>query len=108
MLEAVGSPQASRLALELVRPGGTISIAGVHTEAAFAFSPAEAYDRNLTLRVGRCPVRALLPEVLPVILRGDTDVTAIVSHRLPLAEGPRGYEIFDGKLEGCTKVLLRP
>jgi threonine dehydrogenase-like Zn-dependent dehydrogenase len=33
---------------------------------------------------------------------------AIVSHRLPLADGPRGYDLFDRRLEGCTKVLLVP
>jgi len=35
-------------------------------------------------------------------------LAAIVSHRMALEEAPRGYRIFDKKLEGCTKVLLRP
>jgi hypothetical protein len=36
------------------------------------------------------------------------DLEGIVSHRLPLAEGGRGYELFAGTLDGCTKVVLQP
>ncbi len=108
VLEAVGSPAASRLAVDLVRPGGTISACGVHTERQFAFSPGEAYDKNLTYRAGRCPARRLLPRALELVRSRRLDLGAIVSHRLPLSEAPRGYELFDRKLEGCTKVLLIP
>lgn len=108
VLEVVGSAAAGRLAWELVRPGGTISIVGVHNEPVFSFSPAEAYDKNLTLRIGRCPARAMLAEVLPVARSGRHDLTASVSHRMPLEDGPRAYEMFDRKLDGCTKVVLRP
>ena len=108
VLEAVGSAAAGRLAWELVRPGGTISVVGVHTEERIAFSPAEAYDKNLTLRVGRCPARSMIGRVLPLLREGRHDVASIVSHRLPLAEGPRGYEMFDRKQDGCTKVVLTP
>ncbi|MDX1388885.1 MAG: alcohol dehydrogenase catalytic domain-containing protein, partial [Acidobacteriota bacterium] len=67
VLEAVGSPSAGRLAYDLVRPGGTISVVGVHNEEGFAFSPADAYDKNLTYRVGRCPARNLMPQVLALL-----------------------------------------
>jgi len=108
VLEAVGSPQATRLAVDLVRPGGRVSAAGVHTEEHFAFSPGEAYDKNLTYCAGRCSARAQMARSLRVIGEGTYDLASIVSHRLPLADGPRGYDIFDRRLENCTKVLLRP
>jgi threonine dehydrogenase-like Zn-dependent dehydrogenase len=108
VLEVVGSPQATRLAADLVRPGGIISAVGVHTEPAFAFSPVEAYDKNLTYRAGRCPARHYLERLIPMVQDKKYDLTSIISHRLPLSEGPRGYEIFEKKLEGCTKVILRP
>jgi threonine dehydrogenase-like Zn-dependent dehydrogenase len=106
VLEAVGSPEASRLAIELVRPGGVISAVGVHTEPSFSFSPTEAYDKNLTYRAGRCPARYYIERLLPLIRERRYDLGAIVSHRLPLAEAVRGYELFDKKLDGCTKVVL--
>src|SRR5262249_4519987 len=52
-LEAVGSAESERLAIDLVRPGGTVAAVGVHAGATFAFTPPEAYDKNLTYRVGR-------------------------------------------------------
>ncbi len=108
VLEAVGSPEATRLAVDLVRPGGTIAAVGVHTEERFAFSPVEAYDKNLTYRAGRCPVRPRLDRMLELAASGRYDLGRIISHRMPLSEGVRAYEIFDQKLEGCTKVVLRP
>ncbi len=108
VLEVVGSPEATRLAVDLVRPGGVISAVGVHTESSFAFSPGEAYDKNLTYRAGRCPVRHYMERLLPLVRDGKYDLRAIVSHRLPLEDGVRGYELFANKLEGCTKVTLTP
>jgi threonine dehydrogenase-like Zn-dependent dehydrogenase len=108
VIEAVGSAEAARLAVDLVRPGGVVSSVGVHTGAHLPFSPAEAYDKNLTWRSGRCPARRYLEDLLERARAGDLDLEPVISHRLPLADGPRAYELFDRKLEGCTKVLLLP
>jgi threonine dehydrogenase-like Zn-dependent dehydrogenase len=108
VLEVVGSPEATRLAFDLVRPGGTISAVGVHTERDFAFSPVEAYDKNLTYRAGRCPARSYVERLLPLVREKKYDLAAIISHRLPLSDGPEGYRIFEKKLQNCTKVILRP
>lgn len=108
VLEAVGSPQATRAAFELVRPGGTISAVGVHTEERLAFGPGEAYDKNLTYRAGRAPARRFLEPLLEQLATRRWGLGRLFSHRLPLAEGQRAYALFDGKLEGCTKVVLAP
>jgi threonine dehydrogenase-like Zn-dependent dehydrogenase len=105
VLEAIGSEAAARLAFDLVRPGGVVSIVGVHHESKFAFSPVEAYDRNPTLRIGRCPARSLMEE-LKGLLHRRTDLGAIVTHVLPLAEGAAAYERFDLKQDGCIKVAF--
>ena len=105
VLEVVGTAEASRLAFDLVRPGGVVAIAGVHHERTFAFSPVEAYDRNLTLRIGRCPARSYMEELLPLLHR-RSDLSSIVTHRRPLAEGPAAYDLFDRKADGCIKVAF--
>jgi threonine dehydrogenase-like Zn-dependent dehydrogenase len=106
VMEAVGSPDAQRTAIGLVRPGGTVSVVGVHTAPSFAFSPVEAYDKNLTYKTGRCPARHYMDRLIPLIHRGRLELKSVVSHRLPLEQGERGYGIFDEKLERCTKVVL--
>ena len=108
VMELVGNQAAHRLAMDLVRPGGTLSVAGVHTEPQFAFSPAEAYDKNLTYKVGRCPARHLMDVLLPVVRSGRYDLSSVFSHRMTLEEGAAGYQIFANRREGCTKVLLTP
>jgi threonine dehydrogenase-like Zn-dependent dehydrogenase len=108
VLEAVGSVEAARLAFDLVRPGGIVSTVGVHHGASFPFSPAEAYDRNLTWRIGRCPARSLMEELLPLARRRRRDLAALVTHRLPLAEGAAAYALFDRRRDGCLKVAFEP
>ena len=108
VLEAVGSPEASRLAYDLVRPGGTIAAVGVHHEANWPFSPGQAYDKNLTYRIGRCPARYYMDRLLPVAWRRQIDLATLFTHQLPLEQGPAAYTTFDQKRDGCIKVCLTP
>ena len=108
VLECVGSPDATRLGVDLLRPGGTLAAAGVHAEGALAFGPVEAYDKNLTYRAGRCSARRLMERTLPLVAEGGLDLGRMVSHRVPLEEGPQAYRLFDERRAGCTKVLLVP
>jgi threonine dehydrogenase-like Zn-dependent dehydrogenase len=106
VIEAVGHPDASALAWQLVRCGGAISAPGVHNEKAFALTPGQLYDKNLTYRAGRAPVATLMPRLLARVHRGDFDLEPLFSHRLPLAAAADGYALFDQKQARCTKVLL--
>jgi threonine dehydrogenase-like Zn-dependent dehydrogenase len=108
VLEVVGSASATRTAVDLVRPGGVVASVGVHTEERFAFGPGEAYDKNLTYRTGRCPARHYMERLLPLVGARRFPLDSLVSHRLPLEEGPRGYALFDARQDGCTKVVLTP
>jgi threonine dehydrogenase-like Zn-dependent dehydrogenase len=105
-LEAVGSRSAVRLAFDLVRPGGVVSSVGVCNDANLAFSPVEAYDRNLTYRIGRCPARLMMDQLVPMVQKKKYDVASIFTHRMALEEGRKGYEIFAGRKDNCLKVLL--
>jgi threonine dehydrogenase-like Zn-dependent dehydrogenase len=108
VMEAVGSPGAQDLAIKLVRPGGIISTVGVHTSHDFSFSPSDAYDLNLTFKIGRCPARYYMDILMPKLLDWRWDLDKIISHELPLKEGPRAYEIFDRKEDNALKILLKP
>ena len=108
VLECVGSEQATRSAFELARLGATIAAAGVHCESHLAFSPGEAYDKNLTYSAGRCSARAMMEETMPLVSSRRFDLGALFSHRMPFEEAARGYEMFEKRLDGCTKVLLTP
>lgn len=108
VMEAVGKSSSMRTAYELVRPGGIISTVGVCNDAHFAFSPNEAYDKNLTLKVGRCPARHMMDALAPIVQQKKYKVDAIITHRLPLHDGAHAYRIFDQKQDKSIKILLTP
>ena len=89
-----------------MRPGGVLSSVGVHTAPQFTFSPGDGYDKNVTLKMGRCPARARMDQLLPVVQSKRFDLTKLISHRLPLSAGVEAYRMFDKKMDGCTKVVL--
>lgn len=106
VMEAVGSHQATKLAYELVRPGGIISTVGVHTDNQFAFSPVQAYNKNITFKIGRCPARFYMEKLLKKIEEGKFDLERIITHRYPLPAGEKAYEVFDRKEDDCLKIIL--
>ncbi len=108
VLEAIGSASATSLAFDLVRPGGTISAVGVHHEAAFSFSPGQAYDKNLTWRIGRCPARHYMEALQPLARAHQAELHAIFTHTVPLDQGPEAYRMFAERRDGCVKVALQP
>lgn len=107
VMEAVGNSATNKLAYELVRPGGIISAVGVCTDEHLSFSPTQAYDKNLTYKVGRCPARFMMNELVPLVQSKKYNFTSIISHRLSLREGVAGYDMFANKKGNCLKVVLK-
>ncbi|MDP2958272.1 MAG: alcohol dehydrogenase catalytic domain-containing protein [Longimicrobiales bacterium] len=107
-IEAVGSPEATRMAAALLRLGGSLAAVGVHTEPHLALSPGEIYDRNLRYASGRCPARRYMPASLEMAARDQALIATLISHRLPLSEGVDAYRRFAAREEGWVKVVLLP
>lgn len=106
VIEAVGSEPATRLAFDLLRPGGTLASVGVHTRRTFGFTPVEAYDRNVTLRFGRCSARRWMDKLDPIVRRREAVLRDVFSHRLPLEQGPEAYRLAADRSADCCKILL--
>jgi threonine dehydrogenase-like Zn-dependent dehydrogenase len=71
--------------------------------------PAGAWmNRSLTLRTGQCHVQRYMRPLLERIERGELNPPRIITHRLPLNEAPRGYDMFKNKKDDCEKVVLTP
>lgn len=65
------------------------------------------YDKNLTYKSGRCPVRHILTKSIPLALSKKFDFEKIITHTLKLSDGEKAYNIFDKKLDGCIKVVFK-
>jgi len=106
VLEAVGTDHALITALNIVRAKGTISAVGAHHATAMPFPTGQAFGRELTIRFAVGDPISSRDELIPLLEAGRLDTTAIISHRLPLLEAARGYELFDRR--EATKVVLVP
>jgi threonine dehydrogenase-like Zn-dependent dehydrogenase len=49
-----------------------------------------------------------MDRLLPLVSSGRYDLSALISHRITLEQGPDGYDLFDRRVPGCTKVVLLP
>ena len=101
-------PHALRQAILACRSGGIVSVIGVYGGFIDKFPAGAWMNRALTLRTGQCHVQRYMRPLLERIERGEIDPTRVITHRLPLAEAPHGYDIFKNKQDGCEKVVLKP
>jgi threonine dehydrogenase-like Zn-dependent dehydrogenase len=112
MIEKAGVDRLAALALaiELVRRGGTISISGVYGGMADPLPMKTLFDKQIQLRMGQANVKRWTDHLLPLV-SDEADplgVEDLATHRLPLDDAPRGYEIFQRKRDGAIKVVLHP
>ncbi|GAA0398052.1 glutathione-dependent formaldehyde dehydrogenase [Acrocarpospora corrugata] len=101
---------ALTMAIDLVRRGGAISIAGLYAGAADPLPMFRMFDKAITLRMGQANVKRWTDALLPLV-NDETDplgVMDLTTHRLPLDQAPHGYEMFQKKQDGAIKILLRP
>ncbi|RYL90316.1 glutathione-dependent formaldehyde dehydrogenase [Sporolactobacillus sp. THM7-4] len=103
-----GTLGAIHMATQAVRKGGTVQLTGVYGGLYNAFPLGNFWDRNITLKMGQAPARGYMPELYEKIVRDEIDPTAIITHRLPLEDAPRAYDIFHNKKEDCIKIVLNP
>jgi threonine dehydrogenase-like Zn-dependent dehydrogenase len=98
---------ALRQAIYACRKGGTVSIPGVYGGLVDKFPLGIAFSKGLTFRMGQTNVHRYLKPLMERVEKGDIDPSFVITHRLDLAEGAKGYETFDAQ-DGCIKVVLRP
>ncbi|MFF9489706.1 zinc-dependent alcohol dehydrogenase [Streptomyces sp. NPDC014676] len=100
---------ALHTAIELVRRGGTISISGVYGGMADPMPMLTLFDKQIQMRMGQANVRRWSDEIIPYLTDEDPlGVDDFATHRVPLAEGPDAYAMFQDKRDGAVKVLMRP
>jgi threonine dehydrogenase-like Zn-dependent dehydrogenase len=108
MFLATDRLHALRQAIVACGKGGTLSIPGVYGGFLDKVPLGAAFAKGLTFEMGQTHVHKYVPRLLDLVSQGKIDPSFIISHRLPLSEAPRGYDMFVRKEDNCTKVVLRP
>ncbi|KAM0257555.1 hypothetical protein ACHAPA_011680 [Fusarium lateritium] len=103
VIEVVGHSSALETGFQLLRPWGTISSVGVHN-GDIPWTGNQAYGKNLTVKMGRCPVRSIFPEALSLLERKQHLLGFMTETIMPLSEAVEGYRMFDAM--EVTKVIF--
>ncbi|MFE0733775.1 alcohol dehydrogenase catalytic domain-containing protein [Streptomyces sp. NPDC058855] len=100
---------ALHLAVELVRRGGTVSLAGVYGGAADPMPLFAMFDKQIRLHMGQANVHRWTGDLLPLLTDDDPlGVEDFATHRLPLTRAPEAYDMFQAKRDGAVKILFKP
>jgi threonine dehydrogenase-like Zn-dependent dehydrogenase len=102
------SGKALRQCIAATRRGGVVSVPGVYAGFIHGFLFGDAFEKGLIFKMGQTHAQRYMPELLEHIGNGKMKPEVIVTHRMPLADAARGYEIFNDKEEDCRKVILVP
>jgi threonine dehydrogenase-like Zn-dependent dehydrogenase len=112
MMQKAGVDRLTALysAIDIVRRGGTISLIGVYGGMADPMPMLTLFDKQVQVRMGQANVKRWVDDIVPLLAQDDDPlgVDTFATHRLPLDQAPRAYDMFQKKLDGAVKVLLRP
>jgi threonine dehydrogenase-like Zn-dependent dehydrogenase len=65
-------------------------------------------NKGLTLHMGQQHGQKYAVQLLQHVANGELDPTCLLTHRLPLDDAPRGYDLFQKKKDGCVRVVFAP
>ncbi|GIH46664.1 Threonine dehydrogenase [Microbispora rosea] len=103
-----------------VRFAGTIGVVGVfvamdpgspddlYKQGEIAFDYGMFWFKGQTMGNGQCNVKNYNRQLCTLIHEGKARPSWVVSHELDLDDAPGGYEHFDRRDPGWTKVVLHP
>jgi len=105
--------------VNVVRATGGIGVVGVYVPEDPGLSDPSSADRvawqygtfftkGQSMGTGQAPVKRYNRQLRDLIITGRATPSFIVSHEIPLDEAPDAYDKFDRRVDGYTKVLLKP
>lgn len=108
VVEAVGHrEQTLNLCAELCRPGGRILSFGVPPEQIDGLNWRTVFTKNLAIQTSVAPdFERDFPLALRWLAERRLDVRPLITHRLPLVEIQRAFDLFHGRLDGAVKVFV--
>jgi threonine dehydrogenase-like Zn-dependent dehydrogenase len=107
VLECVGLVPALLDCIDIARAGGRISVIGVHSDQELELPLNTTFVKAIDLKFcGTANIIGRWDESMAMITGGIAHPDAIISHRMKLDEGVRGYELFQRR--EALKVVLTP
>lgn len=106
--------------IKVTKPTGKVGCPGLYVpsdpgapdpharEGRIALSFGKFFEKGLSIGTGQCNVKRYNRFLRDLIVAGRATPSVIVSHEVPLTEAPDAYQKFDKRIDGYTKVILKP
>lgn len=106
--------------IQVVNPTGILGIPGLyvpsdpggadpHAKQGLLLIPfGKLFEKGLRLGTGQCNVKQYNRFLRDLIIAGRAKPSFIVSNHVPLNDAAMAYDKFDKRVEGYTKVILKP
>lgn len=104
VLEVAGAAGTFELSWKCARPNAIVTVVALYDEDQVLPLP-RMYGKNLTFKTGGVD-GCDCDEILSLIEAGKIDTTPLITHRFPLSEIEKAYEIFENRLEGVIKIAI--
>ena len=75
---------------------------------ALSINFGRLFEKGLRLGTGQCNVKNYNAYLRDMIISGRATPSFVVSHSVSLDEAPGAYKKFDQRVDGYTKVILKP
>ena len=105
VIEASGSPAATRACLRLVAPCGRVVVLGDYGDACADFAWNHLLHQEIEL-IGSNASAGAWPEAVQLATEGGLPLARLITHRLPAARFADGVELVRSRRGDVIKVVL--
>jgi glutathione-independent formaldehyde dehydrogenase len=106
--------------VQTVRPTGALGVPGLYVpsdpggidqnarQGLLLVAIGKLFEKGHRVGTGQTNVKRYNRQLRDLITVGRATPSFVVSHELPLEQAPAAYRKFDQRVEGYTKVILKP
>lgn len=106
-IETPGLESTMAMAVAATRHSGIVSTIAIFADPLVKMPMVEMIFKNQQLKMGIHKSEGV-PQMLEMIQAGKLDARFIQTHKAPLNDIEKGYEIFGKQQDGCVKWLITP
>jgi len=104
VIDAVAIDATIDDAFAVVRPGGTVSLIGVHDMSPYPLGALTGVYRSITLRMTTAPVHRTWADLVPLVQHGRIDTGGLFTHTFDLDDAAAAYTAVAARGSDCLKA----
>ncbi len=105
VFECSGDPEALDQAVELLGPGGKLIITGIPVGSRISLNIDLMRRKELTIFNVRRQ-NETVAETIALLAEGNVNVDALITHRVPLSEAKRAFDLVADYADGVIKAMV--